>query len=70
MMGTPLGHLFVRIQKLLQMWVVIIMYSVHVVMNHNLQEEMIATNFTGLTSHLAFFYDPPIGPFSKFVYVN
>ena len=43
---------------------------VHVVMNHNRQEEMMATNFTGLTSHLAFFYDPPLGPFSKFVYVN
>jgi hypothetical protein len=24
MMGNPLGHLFVRVQKLLQMWVVII----------------------------------------------
>jgi hypothetical protein len=43
---------------------------IHVVMNHNRQEEMMATNFTGLTSHLAFFYDPPLGPFSKFVYVN
>jgi hypothetical protein len=40
---------------------------VHVVMNHNPQEEMMGTNFTGLTSHLAFFYDPPLGPFSKFV---
>jgi hypothetical protein len=27
---------------------------IHVVMNHNHQEEMMATNFTGLTSHLAF----------------
>ncbi len=30
-------------------------HHVHVVMNHNPQEEMMATNFTGLTSHLAFF---------------
>ncbi len=27
MMGNPLGHLFVRVQKLLIMWVVIIMYT-------------------------------------------
>jgi hypothetical protein len=26
MMGNPLGHLFVRVQKLLQMWVVIVTY--------------------------------------------
>ena len=32
---------------------------VHIVMNHNPQEEMTETNFTGLTSHLAFFYDLP-----------
>jgi hypothetical protein len=43
---------------------------VHVVMNHNRQGEMMGTNFTGLSSHLAFFYDPPLGPFSKFVYHN
>ncbi len=43
---------------------------VHAVMNHNRQEEMMATPFTGLTSNLAFFYDPPLGLFSKFVYVN
>jgi hypothetical protein len=27
MMGNPLGHLFVRVQKSLQMWVVIITYT-------------------------------------------
>ena len=27
MMGNPLGHLFVRVQKLLPMWVVIVMYT-------------------------------------------
>jgi hypothetical protein len=43
---------------------------VHVVMNHNSQEEMMGTNCTGLSSHLAFFYDPPLGPFSKIVYFN
>ncbi len=43
---------------------------IHVVMNHNPQEEMIVTTFTGLTSHLAFIYDPPFGPFSKFIYFN
>jgi hypothetical protein len=26
MMGNPLGHLFVRVQKLLPMWVVIVTY--------------------------------------------
>ncbi len=30
-------------------------HHVHIGMNHNRQEEMMATNFTGLTSHLAFF---------------
>jgi hypothetical protein len=43
---------------------------IHVVMNHNPQDEMMETNFTGLSSHLAFVYDPPLGPFSKFVYYN
>jgi hypothetical protein len=27
MMGNPLGHLFVRVQKLLPMWVVIVTYT-------------------------------------------
>ncbi len=27
MMGNPFGHLFVRVQKLLQMWVVIVTYT-------------------------------------------
>jgi hypothetical protein len=43
---------------------------VHIVMNHNPQEERMGINFTGLLSHLASFYDPPLGPFSKFVYFN
>jgi hypothetical protein len=43
---------------------------VHVVMNHNPQQESLAINFTGLLSHHAFFYDPPLGPFSKFAYFN
>ena len=43
---------------------------VHVVMNHNPQEERVGTNFTGLLSHCAFFNDPPLGSFCKFVYFN
>ncbi len=43
---------------------------VHVVMKYNPQEERMGTNYTGLLSHLAFFYDPPLDPFSKFVYFN
>jgi hypothetical protein len=27
MMGNPLGHLFVRVQKSIQMWVVIVTYT-------------------------------------------
>ncbi len=45
-------------------------HHVHVVMNHNPQEEMMGTNFAGLYSHLSFFYDPPLGPFNRFVYFN
>jgi hypothetical protein len=45
-------------------------HHVHVVMNHNPQVESVAINFTGLLSHLAFFNDPPLGPFSKFAYFN
>jgi hypothetical protein len=33
--------------------------NVHVVMNHNPQEESMAINFTGLSSHLAFFMTLP-----------
>jgi hypothetical protein len=45
-------------------------HHVHVVMNHNPQEESMGINFTSLSSHLAFFYDPPLGPFSKFAHFN
>jgi hypothetical protein len=45
-------------------------HHVHVVMNHNPQEESVAINFAGLSSHLTFFYDPPLGPFSKVAYFN
>jgi hypothetical protein len=45
-------------------------HYVHVVMNHNPHEERMGMNFTGWSSHLPFFYDPPMGPFSKFVYFN
>jgi hypothetical protein len=27
MMGNPLGHLFVRVEELLPMWVVVVMYT-------------------------------------------
>jgi hypothetical protein len=35
-------------------------HHVHIVMNHNPQEEMMGTNFNGLTSHLAFFMTLPL----------
>jgi hypothetical protein len=41
-------------------------HHVHVVMNHNPQEESMAINVTSLSTTLPF-YDPPLDPFSKFV---
>jgi hypothetical protein len=37
----------------------------HVVLNVNYKQERLMVNFTGLTSHLAYCYDPPFGPFSE-----
>ncbi len=41
---------------------------VHVDVNHNIQEESMAANIIGSSSHLAFVYDPPLGPFSKYFF--
>ncbi len=41
--------------------------GLHVVQNHNPQRDNHGYNFVGLTSHLALFYDPPLGPFSEYV---
>ena len=41
--------------------------GVHVVQNHNPQRDNLGSNFVGLTSHLALYYDPPLGPFSEYV---
>ncbi len=38
--------------------------GLHVVQNHNPQRDNVGSNFVGLTSHLALYYDPPVGPFS------
>jgi hypothetical protein len=37
----------------------------HVVLNVNYKQERLLVNFSGLTSHLAYCYDPPLGPFSE-----
>jgi hypothetical protein len=37
----------------------------HVVLNVNYKQERLMVNFSGLTSHLAYCYDPPLGPFSE-----
>jgi hypothetical protein len=37
----------------------------HVVLNVNYEQERLMVNFSGLTSHLAYCYDPPLGPFSE-----
>jgi hypothetical protein len=42
----------------------------HVVMNHNPQEESMAINFTNLLSTLAFFNDTPLISFNKFACFN
>jgi hypothetical protein len=52
--GNQLGHLFVTVLKIMKN-----VPHVHVVMNHNPQEESMAINFTGLLSHLAFFILSP-----------
>ena len=39
--------------------------GLHVVQNHNPQRDNIGSNFFGLTSHLALYYNPPLGPFSE-----
>ncbi len=54
-MGNPLGHLLVVCEGPEIITKMGGNHHVHVVMNHNRQEEMMVTNFTGLTSHLAFF---------------
>ena len=41
--------------------------GLHVVQNHNPQCDNLGSNFVGLTSHLALYYDPPLGPFSEYV---
>jgi hypothetical protein len=41
--------------------------QLHVVQNHNPQRDNLGSNFVGLTSHLALYYDPPLGPFSEYV---
>jgi hypothetical protein len=68
MMGNPLGLLFCEGPGIVGN--VRGIRHVHVVMNHNPQEKRMGTNFTGLLSHLAFFYDPPFGSFSKFFFQN
>jgi hypothetical protein len=37
----------------------------HVVLNVNYKQERLMKNFSGLTSHLAYCYDPPLGLFSE-----
>jgi hypothetical protein len=37
----------------------------HVVLNLNYKQKNMLMNFSGLTSHLDFCYDPPLGPFSE-----
>ncbi len=52
MIGLPLGNFFCEGPKTVTN--VGGNHHVNVVMNHNRQEETMATNFTGSTSHLAF----------------
>ena len=40
--------------------------NAHVVWNVNYEQDNMLVNFTGLTSHLAYCYDPPFGPFSEY----
>ena len=46
---------------------VLFLEGLHVVQNHNPQCKNVGSNFVGLTSHLALYYDPPLGPFSEYV---
>ncbi len=41
--------------------------GLHVVQLLNPQRDNVGSNFVGLTSHLALYYDPPLGPFSEYV---
>jgi hypothetical protein len=41
--------------------------GLYVVQNHNPQSDNVGSNFVGLPSHLALYYDPPLGPFSEYV---
>ena len=45
----------------------LILEELHGVQNHNPQHDNLGSNFFGLTSHLALYYDPPLGPFSEYV---
>ena len=36
------------------------------VQNHNPQQDNVGSDFVGLTSHLALYYDPPLVPFSAY----
>jgi len=41
--------------------------GLHVVQNHNQQCDNLGSNFVGLTSYLALYYEPPLGPFNEYV---
>jgi hypothetical protein len=41
--------------------------GLHFVQYHNPQHDNLGSNFVGLTSHLALYYNPPLGPFSEYV---
>jgi hypothetical protein len=40
--------------------------NAHVVQNVNYEQDNMLVIFTGLTSHLAYCYDPPLEPFSEY----
>ena len=45
----------------------LILEELHGVQNHNPQHDNLGSNFVGLTSYLALYYEPPLCPFSEYV---